>query len=199
MSGDETFIERWSRRKQNAQEPVAAPPAVTAAPGDTPAELTEPPPGAHPPATTPAPPKADEPFDLSKLPSIENLGRESDYSMFMHKAVPDDLRLKALRRMWQTDPVMAAPDLLDMHAWDYTGNDGLRPLVAPAIQAVAAAAKEFLDRSKESKATETKNPPPAPEASGSEPPAAGLPAPESPAIDSTQAPTPSDTPWRDGG
>jgi hypothetical protein len=143
MSGDkEGFLKRWSRRKTGEAEA-----------GDEPAEA-----GAETPAVIPdakADEKAEEPFDLSKLPSIESLGKDSDYSMFMHKAVPDDLRLKALRRMWTTDPVLAAPDLLDMHAWDYTGNDGIKPLVTPALEAIAAAAREALERSR--KAAEKSN------------------------------------------
>ncbi len=139
MSGEENFLSRWSRRKseEQAEQPPAKPTEGAAeekhaeqAPGK-PAEETE------------------APLDLSKLPSIESLGKDSDYTMFMQKGVPDDLRLKAIRRMWATDPSIAGPDLLDMHAWDYTGNDGLRPLVAPVIEAVAAVAKELVERSRE--------------------------------------------------
>jgi hypothetical protein len=135
----EGFLKRWSRRKA-AEEPAA----VTETAEERPIETIEP--------TVEGKPdeKPEEPFDLSKLPSIESLGKDSDYSMFMHKAVPDDLRLKALRRMWTTDPVLAAPDLLDMHAWDYTGNDGIKPLVTPALQAIAAAAREALERARKS-------------------------------------------------
>jgi len=133
----EGFLKRWSRRKA-AEQPEAV--AETADEGSV--ENAE--------ATVEGKPdgKPEEPFDLSKLPSIESLGKDSDYSMFMHKAVPDDLRLQALRRMWTTDPVLAAPDLLDMHAWDYTGNDGIKPLVTPALQAIAAAAREALERAR---------------------------------------------------
>lgn len=144
MSGDEEgFLKRWSRRKAGEAE-AADKPAEGAS--ETPAVV----------ADEPAGEKAEEAFDLSKLPSIESLGKDSDYSMFMHKAVPDDLRLKALRRMWTTDPVLAAPDLLDMHAWDYTGNDGLKPLVTPALEAIAAAAREALERAQ--KAAEKRDP-----------------------------------------
>jgi hypothetical protein len=128
------FLQRWSRRKAAEK---AAEPAAEAAPDIAREEPQQ------APAQTPA-----EEFDLSKLPSIESLGQHSDYSMFMHQAVPDELRLKALRRMWTSDPVLAAPDLLDMHQWDYTGNDGIKPLVSPALEAIAAAAKEALDRAR---------------------------------------------------
>jgi hypothetical protein len=139
MSKEEGFLQRWSRRKTTEAPdaiPVEDPDALPAAKAKAPA-------GGKP-VETPE----EEAFDLSKLPSIESLGQHSDYSMFMHKAVPEDLRLQALRRMWTTDPVLAAPDLLDMHQLDYTGNDGIRPLVTPALEAIAAAAREALERAK---------------------------------------------------
>ncbi len=137
---DEGFLTRWSRRKQEAEK--TEPPA--AADGDI--KLVE---GALEQTGEAGPTqKPEEAFDLSKLPAIESLGKDSDYSMFMHKAVPDDLRLKALRRMWASDPMLAAPDLLDMHQLDYTGNDGVRPLVHPALEALAAAAKELAERAR---------------------------------------------------
>jgi len=129
--GDESFLARWSRRKQEVETPASPVKG---------AELkTEPQPEQKP----------EEGFDLSKLPSIESLGKDSDYSMFMHKAVPEDLRLKALRRMWSTDPALAVPELLDIHAWDYTGNDGIKPLVSPALEAIAAAAREAAERARQ--------------------------------------------------
>jgi hypothetical protein len=108
-----------------------------------------------PPAASPGPAKpadAEKPVDLAKLPSIESLGPNSDYSMFMRKGVPEDLRMKALRRMWLTDPVLAGPEVLDMYAWDYTGVDGHKPLVRPAMEAVAAVAKGVQDAIKKAEA-----------------------------------------------
>ncbi len=142
---EEPFLARWSRRKQEAEKPdQARAEAGEEKPAGTPATAPE--------------AKPEEAFDLSKLPSIESLGQNSDYSMFMHKAVPDELRLKALRRMWATDPMLAAPDLLDMHQWDYTGNDGIKPLVTPALEALAAAARELTERARKA-ASEKREPP----------------------------------------
>jgi hypothetical protein len=143
VSGEENFLSRWSRRKaeEKADELPAKAAEVTAEEKAAKAHTEK--------LAEKAAEPAEEPLDLSTLPSIESLGKDSDYTMFMQKGVPDDLRLKAIRRMWATDPSIAGPDLLDMHAWDYTGNDGLRPLVAPAIEALAAAAKELVERSRE--------------------------------------------------
>ena len=77
--------------------------------------------------------------------------------MFMHKAVPEELRLKALRRMWSTDPALAVPELLDIHAWDYTGTDGIKPLVSPALEALAAQAREAAEHLRKA-ALEEKSP-----------------------------------------
>jgi hypothetical protein len=50
----------------------------------------------------------------------------------MRKEVPEDLRQKALRRLWATDSVLASPDPLDMHNLDYnavpTFPDGVKTL-----------------------------------------------------------------------
>lgn len=145
MSGNEEgFLSRWSRRKQAAGE--SGP--VTPASGGEPAAGKD----ARKSGTNP-----EETVDLSKLPAIEGLGKDSDYTMFMHKAVPEELRLKALRRMWSTDPALAVPELLDIHAWDYTGTDGIKPLVSPALEALAAQAREAAEHLRKA-ALEEKSP-----------------------------------------
>lgn len=149
MSNDDnTFLNRWSRLKRRVsleRQATAKPPvAPQAAPTEALSRQDEP--QAAPVSVSPEKPREDEgPVDVSKLPSIESLGPDSDYSMFMRKGVPEDLRMKALRRMWMTDPVLAGPEVLDMYAWDYTGVDGHKPLARPVIEAVAAAAKAAKD------------------------------------------------------
>ncbi len=140
----EGFLQRWSRRKQEEGEPADTP--VDAPPPSLPVQTQAPAAKAT---------AEGEPLDLSKLPPVESLTKESDFSVFMQQGVPADLRAQALRRLWAT-PEMAAPDLLDMHMWDYTGNDGIRPLVQPALQMLAEAAKKALDdRKGESKAEQS--------------------------------------------
>lgn len=107
MTGDETFLGRWSRRKQAARsgkaeaeerEPtVPAPAAPTAAPADKPAD-------------------SKPPLDL---PPIDSLGKDSDYAPFLREGVPDDLRRQALSRLWASDPAFAAPDPLDLYNLDF--------------------------------------------------------------------------------
>jgi hypothetical protein len=72
-----------------------------------------------------APPEAgdkaeeEKPFDPATLPPVETLNKDSDYALFMRPEVPEDLRQKALRRLWATDAVLSAPDPVDMHNIDY--------------------------------------------------------------------------------
>lgn len=109
---DKGFVQRWSRLKQQArkeQQPAKEAAAVTV---PSPAE-------APPTEDKKGKKKEEKPFDLADLPPIESLTKESDYSLFLRPEVPEELRQKALRRLWATDPVLSAPDLFDMHNLDY--------------------------------------------------------------------------------
>jgi hypothetical protein len=39
------------------------------------------------------------------LPDIESLTKDADFTVFMRPGVPDEVRVKALRRLWTLDPV----------------------------------------------------------------------------------------------
>src|SRR5262245_21593850 len=111
---DEGFARRWSRLKQQARDDEKK--LAEAPPADLPATIGAA--DAPPPRATDKP-EEEKPFDPASLPPIENLTKDSDYSMFMRPEVPEDLRQKALRRLWAADPVLSAPDALDMHTIDY--------------------------------------------------------------------------------
>lgn len=156
MAEDESFARRWSRLKQQARQEDTAP-------GEAPAS--------DPPATsvTDTAPPAEEakpeekPFDLASLPPVDSLTSDSDYSVFMRPEVPEDLRQKALRRLWATDAILSAPDPLDMHNIDYnavpTFPDGFK-----SLQRVAEEIAETLDPEKDERdtAAESTSPPPGP-------------------------------------
>jgi len=93
MSGDDTFLSRWSKRKREA----LAPPADEAG-----APMGEGKEGRQAQADE----GEDQPFDLSLLPDLETLTGESDIQSFLHKAVPDVLRNAALRKVWALDPAV---------------------------------------------------------------------------------------------
>lgn len=118
-------LARWSRRKHAARqaerggpdpdqlevpernaidsaEPAGAPADVLPADGQpTPAEQT---------------PDADEPPQLTPL---EELTADSDYSQFLAKGVPAELKRAALRKLWTSAPVFACLDGLNDYDEDY--------------------------------------------------------------------------------
>lgn len=109
MSGG--FLSRWARLKAESQAadtppaPAPLPDAPAAAPPAVAGEAT---------AADTAPTEGEEPFDLDSLPAVDSLTAESDYSVFMDARVPGDLRARALRKLWASDPVFAVRDgLLD--------------------------------------------------------------------------------------
>lgn len=149
---DEGFASRWSRLKQQSRDEqprVVVPPApVTQA--VAPIEPTE------PAADEKKAPDAEKPFDPSTLPPVESLTKESDYSVFMRAEVPEDLRQKALRRLWASDPVLSAPEILDMHNLDYnnvpTFPQGIRTLYRVGrgmLDAVEAEAEKQAEKEKQ--------------------------------------------------
>lgn len=89
----EQFLSRWSRRKQAMRE---APPAAP---------------------SLPAPAEAPPP-----LPPLESLGRDSDYSGFLHPKVDDRLRRAALKKLF-SDPHFNVMDGLDVYIDDYSKDD----------------------------------------------------------------------------
>jgi hypothetical protein len=111
---DEGFLGRWARRKERA----ARRPAARGGPEAGEAEAPEP-------ARAPDDPSAEiseaERRELvDSLPEPEQLGPEDDYSQFLQKGVPDDLRQRALRRLWRSNPVFANLDGLNDYDLDYT-------------------------------------------------------------------------------
>lgn len=116
MSGSDDFLSRWSRRKQQAAREAALPRDKEAtAKADQTVALS---PGAD---TTQSQAFAEEPlFDLSKLPSLDSIGPDTDMSLFMQPGVPTSLSHAALRRVWSADPSIRDFIGLSENAWDFT-------------------------------------------------------------------------------
>lgn len=55
------------------------------------------------------------------LPSVDNLDAHSDYSVFMNDGVADDVRLRALRKLWRNHPVIGKGDDLTDYGTDVKG------------------------------------------------------------------------------
>lgn len=110
MSGGEGFLGRWSRLKRDGEKAAEA----------VPTSLVVEPAAADAAQTSPVAADASEPeFDITTLPSIEDLTATSDFSQFLQKGVPEALKNAALRRMWTLDPILSAPDQFAEYAWDF--------------------------------------------------------------------------------
>ncbi|MBH5385993.1 DUF3306 domain-containing protein [Bradyrhizobium diversitatis] len=109
---EEEFLARWSRRKRESRAEPAKPAAAQPAP---PSEVTE----------------DEAEFDLSSLPSIDDINAASDITAFLGKRIPRDLSRAALRRAWATDPAIRDFVGLAENAWDFndpTAMPGFGPL-----------------------------------------------------------------------
>ncbi|MGH6912213.1 MAG: DUF3306 domain-containing protein [Geminicoccales bacterium] len=126
MAEEEGFVGRWSRLKHEARRRRPEPPARSEQGGPPePSEgATSEPAGSRAPAGV-----ADaEAFDPASLPDIESLTYESDYTAFLEKGVPAEMRNRALRRLWRSDPVLANLDGLVEYGEDYSGI-GTKPMI----------------------------------------------------------------------
>jgi hypothetical protein len=102
---EDRFLARWSRRKQEAKSNAAPP--DTAMHGDVQSS--------PPPAT-----KEDAPnFDLSSLPSIDQIASATDITAFLREGIPEELTRAALRRAWSADPAIRDFVGLAENAWDF--------------------------------------------------------------------------------
>ena len=110
MSGDDSFLARWSRRKRNA---AARPDAEK-----------DPPPSAAEHAK-PASPTTGEPPPATPLPPMESIGSSSDIKAFLAPGVPPELTLAALRRAWTADPAIRDFIGLSENAWDFNAPEGV--------------------------------------------------------------------------
>lgn len=109
---EEEFLARWSRRKRESQAEPAKPAAAQPTP---PSEVDD-----------------DEgEFDLSSLPSIDEINAATDITAFLGKGIPRELSRAALRRAWATDPAIRDFVGLAENAWDFndpTAMPGFGPL-----------------------------------------------------------------------
>lgn len=103
---DGGFLRRWSERKRRVDEEQPA--------HDTPAPAEDA-------AQTQSEAEAEERRRLiDSLPDIDTMTEESDFSAFMQGQVPDELRNRALRKLWRLNPVYACVDGLNDYDLDYT-------------------------------------------------------------------------------
>ena len=125
MTDREHFLERWSRRKieaerqtpDDAREDVAAP-APDDANDKTPASAVD---AQPPPSDEARPPSGEAPaFDIASLPSLDSITAATDVRAFLAPGVPVELTRAALRRAWTADPGIRDFKGLAENDWDFT-------------------------------------------------------------------------------
>ncbi|AWL96975.1 DUF3306 domain-containing protein [Bradyrhizobium ottawaense] len=117
---EEEFLARWSRRKRESRPEPAKPAEAQPAP----------PPEAKDGAKDVAKDGESE-FDLSSLPSIDEINAATDVTAFLRKGIPQELSRAALRRAWVADPAIRDFVGLAENAWDFndpTAMPGFGPL-----------------------------------------------------------------------
>ncbi|MDH3899701.1 MAG: DUF3306 domain-containing protein [Gammaproteobacteria bacterium] len=132
--GQEDFLARWSRRKLDARG------ADTEAPGNEPLAVT-------PPELPAAEPERE--LTDADMPPIETLGEDSDFSPFLSPGVSDNLRQKALRKLF-SHPAYNITDGLNDYDEDFTQFAGLGSIITHEM-------KRMLQRELEAEKTKAKS------------------------------------------
>ncbi|MEY4980104.1 MAG: hypothetical protein RLZZ352_2374 [Pseudomonadota bacterium] len=119
---DDNFFSRWSRRKAQVRSGQPLPPDVPHAPA--PASVKPPAPVAAPAAIAPPPAQATQPTQppppaLPTLDDVARLTRDADFSPFVGRQVPADVRNAAMKKLF-TDPHYNVMDGLDIYIDDYS-------------------------------------------------------------------------------
>lgn len=119
--GEDGFLSRWARRKQDVREAEEREAALAPEPSDAEALARE--------QALADPEQRDVPPDeetkqrwIEELEAIdiETLTYDSDFTVFMKSWVPGALRQKALRKLWNSNPALAVLDGLNDYDLDYT-------------------------------------------------------------------------------
>ena len=130
MSGDESFLARWSRRKRNVAAQADA--------------EKNPPPSAAEIAKTVSPTTGEAPPPIP-LPPIESIASGSDITAFLAHGVPLELARAALRRAWTTDPAIRDFIGLSENAWDFNAPGGVPGFGSLDLQDVRRLLAQVLD------------------------------------------------------
>jgi hypothetical protein len=128
---DETFLQRWSRRKLAAASDADVKPPLPAteqpaAPPASPAEEDSAS-GRQSPSVGPA--AGTEPA----LPPLDSLTFESDFRAFLQPHVAEDVKRQALKKLLH-DPRFNVMDGLDVYIDDYSVPSPLEPALARALE-----------------------------------------------------------------
>ena len=155
------FLERWSRKKIDAEGEAPAP-AKTDVVSPTAAAVRPLQRQAKIDTKTPDGAASKPEFDLASLPSLDSITAVTDIRAFLTPGVPADLARAALRRAWAADPAIRNFKGLAENDWDFTdptAMPGFGPL-PEGTDVKKLLAQIFGDDAK----------PPSPEAASEQPP-----------------------------
>ncbi len=113
----EDFLQRWSRRKSEAEAGVADEPGSAPLEGEKETEAGQP---------VEEPPRPE--LTDADMPSLESLHGDSDVSAFLSPGVSEDLRRSALRKLFHS-PKFNVCDGLDDYCDDFTNFPALGDIV----------------------------------------------------------------------
>ncbi len=124
---EDGFLERWSRRKRGEASPGALESETAAAEPESQESQES--------------PDTGDPEVVAKLPDLDSLTEDSDFTAFLQDGVPEVIRRKALRRLWRLNPVFANLDGLN----DYDEDFSALGIVAENIKTLYKVGKGYLD------------------------------------------------------
>ena len=136
MSEQEKFLERWSRRKREAEEREPDPRSGEQSPSARPRESGDPAvqnervEGAALDSRLRGNEREikenkEAEVDLSSLPPLDSIVANSDIRAFLRPGVPAGLTRAALRRAWAADPAIRDFIGLSENSWDFTAPGGV--------------------------------------------------------------------------
>ncbi len=143
---DERFRDRWSRLKRQSRQADRP----TMSPVESPVEPSGESPGEQSLPENPDAVPGSESDTVEALPDIDSLDGDSDYTAFLREGVPEDLKHRALRKLWRSDPVLANLDGLNDYDEDFgaimnRGAEIMRRLAAAQSKAETVAADTPAD------------------------------------------------------
>lgn len=141
MSGNpqdeqEGFLERWARRKSEARkgETLPEPPGEVEGETQDTGQAPQDAPAGDPGVAAAGDEAEHAPAETAiELPPLESLGEDSDYSAFMGEGVPQELRQKALKKLFHS-PKFNVRDGLDDYDWDFTNPEPLGDIVTAEMR-----------------------------------------------------------------
>src|SRR6266852_2535213 len=114
------FLERWSRKKIDAEREAPAPAKADTKDVSPAAEVRPPERQTKNDAKIPDDAASKPELDLASLPSLDSITAVTDVRAFLATGVPTDLARAALRRAWAADPAIRDFKGLAENDWDFT-------------------------------------------------------------------------------